>query len=75
MNAPVLAYQFASTEPLAFAELSRVTLTAPATTDDGVEVGAGTSGTVVGVWPGAAAYEVDFPAGLATVEASQLIAA
>lgn len=72
MNAPVLAYQFASPEPDMFAELQRVVLTAPTTTDDGVEVPVGTSGTIVGVWPKGAAYEVDFSLGLATVEASKL---
>ena len=75
MNAPVLAYQFASPEPDTFAELRRVTLTAPAMTDDDIEVPAGTSGTVLGVWPEGTSYEVDFPLGLATVEASKLIPA
>ena len=75
MNAPVLAYQFASPEPETFVELSRVILTASAMTDDNVEVEAGTSGTVVGVWPGGSAYEVDTPLGLTTVEASRLIPA
>ena len=74
MNAPVLAYQFDPSEPQAFAELSRVALVAAVRTDDGIDVAAGTCGTVVGVWPGAAAYEVDFPLGLATVEASSLTA-
>ena len=36
---------------------------------------AGTSGTVLGVWPEGTAYEVDFPLGLATVEAPKLIPA
>ena len=74
MNAPAMTFQFDLSTPAAFAELTRVRLVLPAATDDGVEVTAGTCGTVVGVWPMGAAYEVEFTIGLATVEASHLVA-
>ena len=74
MNAPVSIYRFDPPMPQAFAELARVELVQLARTDDGVDVPAGTRGTVVGVWPGGEGYEVDFAAGLATVEAKHLVA-
>ena len=52
-------------------ELARVELLHDATTDAGQIVRAGSIGTVVGVWAGRRAYEVEFPGaveGLATVE-------
>lgn len=56
-------------------DLDRVMMTAAVTTDDGDVIEAGRTGTVVGVWRGGAAYEVEFaqPMGaLATVEAAGL---
>lgn len=75
MDAPAVAHQFDLPTPRGFAELSQVRLVRPAPTDEGIMVAAGTHGTVVGIWPDHAAYEVDFAAGLATVEASLLVAA
>lgn len=74
MNAPVSVYRFDPPMPQTFVELSRVQLVHSARTDDGIDVPAGTRGTVVGIWPGSEGYEVDFAAGLATVEAAKLIA-
>ena len=56
-------------------DLDRVALKAAAMTDDGVTTEAGSEGTIVGIWGGGEAYEVEFaePAGaLATVEATDL---
>ncbi len=56
-------------------DLDRVALTAAALTDDGDRLEAGTEGTIVGVWRGGSAYEVEFaepPGALATVEAASL---
>ena len=75
MNAPVLTYDFAPLTPQIFAELAGVRLTHSVRTDDGVEVPEGTEGTIVGTWADGAAYEVEFAAGLATVEAGHLKAA
>lgn len=74
MNAPASIYRFDPPAPQAFPELTRVRLVQPARTDDGAEVPAGAQGTIVGVWPGGSGYEVDFAAGLATVEAAHLVA-
>jgi len=66
-----------SSTPL-FAELSVVALARPIETDDGSSVPEGSYGTVVAVYGGGAAYEVEFAypvAGNATVEASDLRAA
>ena len=75
MNASLLTYRFEASNPHAFEELSFVQLIDRVTTDDGVEVPEGAEGTVVAIWAEGAAYEVDFAAGLATVEANQLEAA
>ena len=75
MNAPALTYTFAVTKPGSFSDLDLVRLTQPATTDEGETVPAGARGTVVGIWSGGKAYEVEFEAGLVTVEASILVAA
>jgi hypothetical protein len=56
-------------------DLDRVALTAVAVTDGGDRMEPGTQGTIVGVWRGGAAYEVEFaqpPGALATVEAEDL---
>lgn len=75
MNAPVLTYSADSASPHGFAELEGVCLLRPVVTDDGDSVPEGTEGTIVGIWGEGAAYEVEFEAGLATVEASHLRAA
>lgn len=67
MKAPVSVYRFDPPMPQGFAELARVRLVAPARTDGGVEL-------PVGAWPRGEGYEVDFEAGLATVEAAHLAA-
>ena len=75
MNASLLTYRSEASNPHASEELSFVQLIDRVTTDDGVEVPEGAEGTVVAIWAEGAAYEVDFAAGLATVEANQLEAA
>ncbi|MEL6059264.1 MULTISPECIES: DUF4926 domain-containing protein [unclassified Methylobacterium] len=63
------------TQPQALAELSVVALLRDVVTDDGVTVPAGTEGTIVGVWGGGEAYEVEFDepvVGNATVQADAL---
>lgn len=74
MNVPVLTYTLQPDEPQGFADLDGVRLTHAVVTDDGKVVAEGTEGTVVGVWAEGAAYEVEFSAGLATVEAAHLVA-
>lgn len=66
-----------SSTPL-FAELSVVALARSVETDDGLAVPVGSRGTVVAVYAGGAAYEVEFAhpiSGNATVEAIDLRAA
>ena len=75
MNAPVLTYSTTPAEPHGFAELDGVRLLRPVTTDEGMTIPIGIEGTVVGVWAQGRAYEVEFAAGLATVEAAHLEAA
>ncbi len=75
MNAPVLTYTFDLAGGPAFPELSEVRLLQPVVTDDGVTVPTGAEGTVLGVWLQGAGYEVEFDAGLATVDAIFLVAA
>lgn len=56
-------------------DLDRVALKAASVMDDGVTLEAGTEGTIVGIWRGGKAYEVEFaaPAGaLAAIEATDL---
>lgn len=75
MDTSALTDRYDRSTSQGFAELSQVRLVRSTLTDDGVVVEADTQGTVVGVWPEGAAYEVDFAAGLATVEAACLVAA
>lgn len=59
------------------AELDRVTLGRDVEGDDGETVPAGATGTVVGIWAGGAAFEVEFTApvsALATVRAEAIAA-
>ncbi len=72
MNAPVLTYHFDIPAQRAFADLDRVCVLGPVTTDEGEEVSAGTRGTVVAIYADGAAYEVEFEAGLATVVRTKL---
>ena len=60
-----------------FAELSVVAVLHAVQTDNGGVVPAGTEGTIVAVYDGGAAYEVEFiePVGIATVRADALCAA
>ena len=58
-----------------FRILDLVCLLTPVTTEHGGEVAADTFGTVVAVYAGGEAYEVEFVHGLATVEAGRLTAA
>lgn len=58
-----------------FRDLDDVVLLSDAMTDDGITLPAGTEGTVVAVWRGGAAYEVEFakpPGSLANVPAEHL---
>lgn len=77
-DTPITFYRSTEPQPLrpgALRELSVVALVRPATTDDGTEMPAGSEGTIVGIWAGGEAYEVEFVepvAGLATVEAAGL---
>lgn len=75
MNAPVLTYTFALGEPHGFADLSSVRVGIDVVTDEGEPVAAGTRGTVVAVYAGGAAYEVEFDGGTATIETAHLISA
>ena len=75
MNAPVLAFPFALGEPSGFAELASVRILGDALTDEGETVEAGSRGTVVSVYAGAEAYEIEFENGTATIEAAMLTAA
>ncbi|MCJ2121279.1 DUF4926 domain-containing protein [Methylobacterium sp. J-077] len=62
----------------AFAELSVVAVLRDVQTDDGDTIPAGTEGTIVGIWAGGEAYEVEFDepvVGNATVRAEALRAA
>ncbi|GJE60965.1 DUF4926 domain-containing protein [Methylobacterium trifolii] len=75
MSVEVL-YLLRKDEPgAAIRDLDDVVLLADAVTDDGDVIPAGTEGTVVGIWPGGAACEVEFAepeSALATVPASGL---
>jgi hypothetical protein len=56
-------------------ELDRVTLSVPVESDEGRLVPTGSTGTIVAVWPGDDAFEVEFTTpfeALATVEARQI---
>ncbi len=56
-------------------ELDDVRVTVDVTTDDGDTIAAGIEGTVVAVWNGGEAYDVEFPepmGALATVRAADL---
>lgn len=55
-------------------ELTDLRLVPPVMTDDGREAPAVEVGTVAGIWADGKAYEVEFPQGLATVEAAKLVA-
>ncbi|KNY20910.1 hypothetical protein [Methylobacterium sp. ARG-1] len=62
----------------AFAELSVIAVLRDVQADDGVTVPAGTEGTIVGIWAGGEAHEVEFDepvVGNATVRAEALRAA
>ena len=75
VNAPVLSYRLTPEAPATFADLDLVRVTCAITTDEGETVPAGTRGTIVAVYRDGAAYEVEFSAGVATIEALQLVAA
>lgn len=75
MNAPVLAFPFAIGQSSGFAELASVRILRDALTDEGEIVEAGARGTVVSVYAEAAAYEIEFENGTATVEAPMVTAA
>lgn len=75
MNAPVLTYRLRPEEPAAFAELALVRVREAVTTDENETVPTGTRGTVVAVYDGGTAYEVEFATGLAVVVAADLVAA
>ena len=58
-----------------FQDLDDVRINVAVVTDDGDRIEAGSEGTVVGIWRGGAAYEVEFaqpPGALATIEADDL---
>ena len=75
MNAPVLTYPFKVAQPAAFADLDLVCAVHAVMTDEGEEVHTGTRGTVVAVYGGGKAYEVEFEIGLATIYAADLVKA
>jgi hypothetical protein len=75
MSAPFPTYNYPLRNVPGFDDLASVRLREGMVTDDGVEVPAGSEGTVVGVWLAGEAYEVEFSLGLATVEAHQVEAA
>ncbi|MGE8131862.1 DUF4926 domain-containing protein [Methylobacterium sp. NPDC080182] len=57
------------------AELDRVTLSQEVEGDEGEKIPAGSTGTVVGIWAGGAAFEVEFAqplSALATVKADAI---
>ncbi|AWN50257.1 DUF4926 domain-containing protein [Methylobacterium terrae] len=63
-------------KPSRFRDLDQVLVTLPVTTDEGDRIPAGTEGTVVAVWRGGAADEVEFaqpPGVLAPVAADDLV--
>ena len=72
MNAPVLTCHFDIPAQRAFADLDLVCVLGPVMTDEGEEVPAGTRGTVVAIYADGAAYEIEFEAGLATVDRMKL---
>lgn len=74
MNAPVFIYPFETVEPAPFADLDIVRVRRAVTTDEGEDVPAGTRGTVVAVYAGGPAYEIEFEAGLATIDSAELVA-
>ncbi|WP_345822932.1 DUF4926 domain-containing protein (plasmid) [Methylobacterium fujisawaense] len=69
-------YQYSADAPGAeFRELDDVRVLIDVTTMDGDTIAAGTEGTVVAVWKGGAAYEIEFPepmGALATVKAGNV---
>lgn len=77
MNAPVLTYSYSFTpdRPTGFAELDLVRMLQDVETDEGEAVPAGTRGTVVAIYAGGEAYEVEFAYGTVTVEAAHLTTA
>ena len=75
MNAPVLTYQFETETSHAFPDLAFVRVLRTVTTDEGEEIMEGSLGTVVAVYANGAAYEVEFEAGLVTLEAAEIEAA
>ena len=75
---PTLGHLEATESPdrVRIAALASVTLAVPVLSDEGGMVPAGAQGTVVGVWAGGDAFEVEFTQpfeALASVEASQLV--
>lgn len=60
MSAPVLAYRLQPAPPAAFSDLDLVRVRSAVMTDGGAEVPAGARGTVVAVYGGGAAYEIEF---------------
>ncbi|MFD6317694.1 MULTISPECIES: DUF4926 domain-containing protein [Methylorubrum] len=72
-----VVYQWSEDRPGAvLRELDDVRVLADVVTMDGDTVAAGTEGTVVAVWHGGEAYEVEFPepmGALATVKAKDVI--
>ncbi|MGE7416352.1 DUF4926 domain-containing protein [Methylobacterium tarhaniae] len=57
-----VSYTLRKAEPDALLrELDDVCITTDVTTDDGDTIAAGTEGTVVAVWNGGEAYDVEFP--------------
>lgn len=58
-----------------FQDLDSVTINVAVITDDGDQIAAGSEGTIVGIWRGGAAYEVEFaepPGALATIDSGDL---
>ena len=63
-------------EAASIAELDQVTISREVESDDGDTVPAGATGTVVGIWAGGAAFEVEFAepvSALATVKADAIL--
>ncbi|TGD96134.1 DUF4926 domain-containing protein [Methylobacterium nonmethylotrophicum] len=71
-----VSYTLRKTEPGALLrELDDVRVLTDVTSDDGDTITAGTEGTVVAVWNGGEAYDIEFPeplGALATVRAADL---
>ena len=78
MSHPARAYLVDLSAAPRFEALASVRLRRTVTTDEGVEVPQGTTGTIVAAWSEGGAYEVEFAAphqGLATVDVEDLEAA